>query len=379
MAWTACGTIQISRDWQYTEPIAQGSYFRLKHTEAPNGGLFAIAQCEVDSEGKLSVGDSQILATEKGVSDIIKLPKTAYTYRRIAIKKITSLPSLEQEIRRLFLPNFLMPIEQEINYIRRNNWQVDIEVSDYSDAVGTGSTNRFDAIDAKLIAIEEKINNSSNSNGGTTPDTTSDPDFGSVTFLAHFDTDFTDIKAHPITPFGNPQISTAQSKFGSASAYFGGDSYLQTGATADFAIGGNFSIECFVRFNSVGNAPHVFQLGRDDYNRFVVLLLNGRWYLYFSSTNRLVDSGVIATANTWYHVALINTAGTTKLYVDGVSILSATDALPSGNLILQLGYQAFGNNPNDYLNGYIDEIRITKGIARYTSNFNPPNQPFSNN
>lgn len=134
MTWTQAGTIQITRDWQYTEPIAEGSYFRLKHTEAPNGGLFAIAQCEVDSDGKLSIGDSQILAVEKGIDDIVKLPRSAYTNRRIAIKKVTAQPSLEQEIRRLFLPNFLMPLEQEINYIRRNNWQIDIEVSDYAEA-----------------------------------------------------------------------------------------------------------------------------------------------------------------------------------------------------------------------------------------------------
>lgn len=163
MGWTASGSIQLSRDWQYTEPIAEGSYFRLKHTEAPNGGLFAIAQCEVDSDGKLSIGDSQVLAVEKGISDIVKLPKTAYTDRRIAIKKITSQPNLEQEIRRLILPNLLAPIEQEINYIRRNNWKVDIEVSDYAEVVGTDYTDRFTAIDTKLSTIEQKISSNSSS------------------------------------------------------------------------------------------------------------------------------------------------------------------------------------------------------------------------
>lgn len=167
MTWTTCGTIQVSRDWQYTEPIASGSYFRLKHTEAPSGGLFAIAQCEVDSDGKLSIGDSQILAVEKGVSDVVKLPLSAYTNRRIAIKKVTSLPSLEQEIRRLFLPNFLMPIEQEISYIRRNNWQIEIEVSDEVEVIGTDYTDRFSAIDTKLSTIEQKI--SSNTPSSAAP------------------------------------------------------------------------------------------------------------------------------------------------------------------------------------------------------------------
>lgn len=154
MTWTPAGTIQLSRDWQYTEPIATGSYFRLSHSEARNGDLFAVAQCEVDAQGNLSIGDTQVLAVEKGISDVIELPKNAFTDRRIAIKRILSQPSLEQEFRRLFLPNFLIPPEQEIKFIRRNNWAVTVEVSDY---VEPTTIVDLTPISEQLTRIEQKI------------------------------------------------------------------------------------------------------------------------------------------------------------------------------------------------------------------------------
>lgn len=145
MAWTSSGSILLSSDWQYTEPISTGSFFRLKHTEAPNGGLFAIAQCEVDADGKLALIDSQVLAVEKPISDVIRLAKPGcFTERRIAIKKLPRQPSLQQELRRLFLPGYLQPTEEEIRIVSRSNWKIDVEVSDFiattsSTETGTGT------------------------------------------------------------------------------------------------------------------------------------------------------------------------------------------------------------------------------------------------
>lgn len=97
MAWTSSGSILLSSDWQYTEPIPAGSFFRIKHTEAPNSGLFAIAQCEVDAEGKLFLIDSQVLAVEKPITDVLRFSNPGcFIERRIAIKKLPRQPSLQQ-------------------------------------------------------------------------------------------------------------------------------------------------------------------------------------------------------------------------------------------------------------------------------------------
>lgn len=146
MVWTPSGSILLTSDWQYTEPITSGSFFRLKHIEAPNGGLFVIAQAEVDGEGKLSLIDSQVMAVEKPISDVLKLPKPGcFAERRIAIKKLPKQPTLEQEIKRLFLPGYLQPSDESIRTVARSNWAVDVEVSDFvepttSSGTGTGTT-----------------------------------------------------------------------------------------------------------------------------------------------------------------------------------------------------------------------------------------------
>lgn len=141
MAWTSSGSISPSSDWQYTEPITAGSFFRLKHSEAPNGGLFAIAQCEVAEDGKLSVIDNQVMAVEKPISDVLRLPKPGgFSERRIAIKKLPKQPSLEQEIRRLLLPGYLQPTEEDIRIVSRSKWSIDVEVSDFLEAVSNNES-----------------------------------------------------------------------------------------------------------------------------------------------------------------------------------------------------------------------------------------------
>lgn len=160
-------------DWQYTEPIPSGSFFRIKHTEAPNGGLFAIAQCEVDAEGKLSLIDSQILAVEKPIIDVIKfvLPG-CFAERRIAIKKLPKQPTLEQEVKRLFLPGYLQPSsEQKITIVSRSNWTINIEVSDFVEPSATVDLTpiqiKLDEISSKIDGLQQS-SNTGGSTGGTT-------------------------------------------------------------------------------------------------------------------------------------------------------------------------------------------------------------------
>lgn len=168
-------------DWQYTEPIANGSFFRIKHTEAPNGGLFAIAQCEVDAEGKLSLIDSQILAVEKPIIDVIKLLKPeCFSERRIAIKKLPRQPSLQDELRRLILPVFLQPTDsEEIRIVSRSKWSIEIEVSD---VVEPSVTVDLTPINSKLDAISTKIDSLQQSSGGT--GTTRPTDLNPLVYIA---------------------------------------------------------------------------------------------------------------------------------------------------------------------------------------------------
>lgn len=184
--------------------------------------------------------------------------------------------------------------------------------------------------------------------------------------------------AHGAATFvGNAQLDTAQFKFGTSSLLLDGNGdYIDFSDSADWRFGlGQFTVECWVRFNSVSG-----------YQSFM-----GRWHVVgirewmFSSTgsNQLAfvystsGSGVTDTitgswtpsTNTWYHVAADRDAsGTIRLYADGVMRGSGAgnETFAPGGGPMRIGSVADGSFPN-YLNGWLDEVRITKGVARYAS------------
>jgi hypothetical protein len=88
-------------------------------------------------------------------------------------------------------------------------------------------------------------------------------------------------------------------------------------------------------------------------------------------------SGGTVSANTWSHVALSVSAGSAKLFLNGTQVGSTTtfSALPDQNFI---GVGGVGNSLTiDYFTGYIDDLRITKGYARYTASFTAPTSAFA--
>ena len=212
-----------------------------------------------------------------------------------------------------------------------------------------------------------------------------DPDFSDVSLLLHMDgadggTTFTDDSnaAATITPNANnpsflPTTTTSVVKFGSASAQFndGDTTTLSTPSSSSLQLqDSDFTVECWVNF---GSSPEVnwgifkkdsFYLGGNT-NRWVCKTADG--------TGNAFVINWTPSASTWYHVALTNSSGTVTLYIDGTSIGSGTFGTTTpgtGDFEIGVGVQ--------YLTGYIDDFRVTKGVVRYTSNFTPPTTAFPN-
>lgn len=215
-----------------------------------------------------------------------------------------------------------------------------------------------------------------------------DPQYTNVTLLlpgngANGSTTILDYSKSPqtITANGNAQISTAQSKFGGSSMAFDevGD-YLTVPVSVNMSLGtGDFTIECWVRFavSTVGNGQGVYQLSNGYLNSAVrgpglgVENSVGDWAIYHGTT--FTQSGTVPTAGVWYHTAVVRSSGTTKLYVGGTSIISVADTTNyTDQYFVVGGWYSTGF----LLNGYIDDLRITKGVARYTANFTPPAAAF---
>jgi hypothetical protein len=223
-----------------------------------------------------------------------------------------------------------------------------------------------------------------------------DPDYSSVSLLLHMDgangsTTFTDSSATPktLTRFGNTQISTAQSQFGGASAYFDGTGdYLTvpyTTAAFDWWTG-DCTIECWVYASSFAtwhwtdgiNLPSLIGnlsvSSMTDYWSFGVVSGNFIKFHYFTGSSRQVTSTNTVTVDQWNHIAMTKSGTTIRLFVNGVEGASATvTGTPQSSTSVPL---AIGQSNNRSITGYVDELRITKGVARYTANFTPPDAPF---
>ena len=91
-----------------------------------------------------------------------------------------------------------------------------------------------------------------------------------------------------------------------------------------------------------------------------------------------VISGSPLSANTWYHFAYARSGSSTKMFINGTQVGSTytdnTNYINAPNRPV-IGTNGFTLGDSNF-NGYIDDLRITKGLARYTANFTPPTQAF---
>lgn len=206
-------------------------------------------------------------------------------------------------------------------------------------------------------------------------------------FLLHMDgadgsTSFVDEGGHTVTAVGNAQIDTAQSKFGAASGLFDGSGdYLSVPDSDDWRLDGGsnaneWTIDFWIRFASSAG-DHGFLSQEVDGNNFWRFIRNSSygviqfWQKQGGSNTINLGWTWSNAANTWYHVALVK-QGTTgyKLFVDGIQIGSTlTDTTPLENFGAPL---KVGNAVGYELNGWLDEVSISKGVARWTGNFTPP-------
>ena len=212
--------------------------------------------------------------------------------------------------------------------------------------------------------------------------------------LLHMDgvdasTTFTDESGKTWTAYGGAQIDTAQSKFGGASGLFDGTGdYVDTPDHADFRLdegsdANSWTIDFWVRFNGdptgVANELMGQYVDADNYWRLNKSVNNQIRFRIRSGAVNLVDLGPnwSPAANTWYHVAIVK-QGTTgyRFFVDGTEVGTAiidTDPMPDFAASMIVG----GCTGANYLNGWLDEVRISKGIARWTANFTPPTIPYA--
>ena len=211
-----------------------------------------------------------------------------------------------------------------------------------------------------------------------------DPIFNNVSLLLHGNgtngsTTITDSSPSPktVTAVGNTQISTAiADPFGSSTgviAFDGTGDTLDIAAAISFADSESFTLECFL-YKNVGGYGNVFgggpQIGYDL--SASPGTSTGTIYMFFAGGFGVEASGTAVTLNTWNHLAWTREGSTCRAFVNGV--LQGSGTRSNAFSFSVIGATTSGGA--QAVNGYIDDLRITKGVARYTADFTPPTAPF---
>ena len=191
---------------------------------------------------------------------------------------------------------------------------------------------------------------------------------------------------------GGPPWGTRAERYGN---YFNGSSnYLVVPNSSDFDLGtGDFTIETWVNID--GNSATdsgggktaaiiscyasstqgwMLNIGGNATTTGIGLWLETHNAGTYVST---VTPTISISQNIWHHIAVTRSSGVVRFFLNGTqqgSNLAFTTSLSSGGGQVLIGGTSYSGYPR-YLNGYIHDLRITKGTARYTSNFTLPKLP----
>lgn len=199
-------------------------------------------------------------------------------------------------------------------------------------------------------------------------------------------TTFNDEIGKSINVNGDAQIDTAEKKFGVSSGLFDGTGdYLNISEHSDFDFSSSdFTIDTWIRFSDKDKQTQtifsendfrfglIYNSASDNLLRIWISSYGVAW----NTANGVAGTKSNWINNQWYHIALVYDGANYKVYVDGVQDISVSSIdHPYGNTGLYIGI--FGNlDSGSYFQGHIDEFRVSKGIARWTSNFTPPTSQY---
>lgn len=174
-----------------------------------------------------------------------------------------------------------------------------------------------------------------------------------------------------ITIGGDAKITTAQSKFGGACAVFDGSGdYISISDPQLYAV--DFTIEFWFNAAAVATANPIilttYNITTVQNNTISILFSSSRKIFVYEPTTGIVASTTVLTLGNWYKIGVTykGSNGETKLAVNNV--VEATGALSissSAATKMWVGGSPGDNNlGNEWLNGYVDELRITRNVIR---------------
>ena len=154
----------------------------------------------------------------------------------------------------------------------------------------------------------------------------------------------------------------------------------------DFDFGsGDFTVDGWFYSTNVAPGTNIHIIAQTQQgtawntNSIAIMIYQSKLYgqiAYSDNTGEGFAGITTLSPNTWYHVALVRNGTDIRLYLNGVSenYVTSSKTIPNSSYNLTIGSD---NAPTQYFYGYIDELRISKGLARWTSNFTPPTSAYT--
>ena len=228
--------------------------------------------------------------------------------------------------------------------------------------------------------------------------TSSDPYFNNVIWLVHGNGSLSSVSISdssrynwPVTVTNNAYMDTSQKKFGDSSIRFNGNGgsggyqpCLENAGGLDMMLeAGDWTIETWL---NIRTKPTTFAFIFDTrpintQNRFNSMTYRPNGLLYYAVNNLELTSSISLTTSAWYHVAVVKHNNFVRLYVNGQQAsrdFSDTYSYTTGRFRWgadSVAHETFNTIAYGF-SGWMDDMRITKGVARYTSDFSPPTEAF---
>ena len=226
------------------------------------------------------------------------------------------------------------------------------------------------------------------------PAIATDPYFANVSLLLKTNgiagsTTFIDVSPinNTFNVYPSAITSTGVSHSGTSSVALSSSGYLDlvNSNISAFDFGtADYTLECFIYATSLTSGPCILSkytswASAVSFNLEVYPTGEVRYIGGNGIALLLLSSAGVVTTNAWHHIAVTCTSGTTRIFVNGVSVASSVTV----NSISSTSAHPFcigkdSNTATQFFDGYIEDVRVTKGVSRYSATFTPPIAPFPN-
>lgn len=203
-----------------------------------------------------------------------------------------------------------------------------------------------------------------------------DPYFSSVTLLLQGDSTIADTSGSPktLSVTGTAKLDSTTFKVGTGALSFATNlSYLDAGSSPDFVFGtGDFTVETWAK-STAGQTTNGFFMMNDTTGGFACGFDSGAFRIGRRATSTELQYAYTTDQN-WHHYACVRASGVAMLFIDGAKVAATADTV---NYSVTGPARIGGFNVAGYtFVGFMDDFRVTKGVARYTANFTPATTAF---